>query len=346
MVKVGNALMRSTRTRPSSRTRALASAMRSSDAPISARYAAPASVSSTRRLRRRNSGVPSHASSPWICRLTAPWVTCSSSPARVKLRHLAAASKARKALRGGNWRIGRVRKDHLVRHHNSIASAMPMKDAPGSMLPSMTVRSNLGRSVRTLGRQCDGGRYMTPAVISLVLCAALLHATWNAVLRSSADRLWSITMMTIASSIAAFPATLVLALPTAASWPYIVISAALHAGYNLFLVLAYREGELGQVYPIARGSSPLLITLGAALFAGEQLSLLALSGVALVSLGIVSLARGKGSARPMSLATALTTGCFIACYTVTDGIGARLAGNPQAYSAWLFLLDGLPLPLI
>ena len=82
---------------------------------------------------------------------------------------------------------------------------------------------------------------MTPTVIALVLCAALLHATWNAVLRSSADRLWSITMMTIASSVAALPATLILALPAPASWPYILTSAALHAGYNLFLVLAWNR---------------------------------------------------------------------------------------------------------
>src|SRR5258708_7087330 len=172
---------------------------------------------------------------------------------------------------------------------------------------------------------------MSSAVILLVLCAAVLHATWNAVLRSGADRLWSITVMTTASSLAALPATLLLPLPAAASWPYILLSAGLHVGYNLFLVRAYRHGELIQVYPIARGSSPLLVTLGAAIFAGERLSLLALSGIVLVSLGIISLARGRGSARPMSLATALATGGFIACYTVTDGIGARLAGHPQAY---------------
>jgi drug/metabolite transporter (DMT)-like permease len=165
---------------------------------------------------------------------------------------------------------------------------------------------------------------VTPTVILLVLCAAVLHATWNAVLRSGADRLWSLTVMTVASSIAALPVALLLPLPAAASWPYILLSAALHVGYNLFLVRAYRHGELGQVYPIARGSSPLMVTLGAAIFAGEQLSPLALAGVALVSLGIISLSRGKGSARPMSIMTALATGGFIACYTVTDGIGARL----------------------
>jgi len=187
---------------------------------------------------------------------------------------------------------------------------------------------------------------MTPTIIALVLCAALLHASWNAVLRSGADRLWSIAVMSLASGVVSVPAVLVLALPAAPSWPYILLSAALHVGYNLFLVSAYRHGELGQVYPVARGSSPLLVTLGAALFAGERLGLPALLGVTFVSLGIISLARGKGSARPVSIGTALATGIFIAGYTVTDGIGARLSGDPQAYSAWLFLLDGLPMPLI
>jgi drug/metabolite transporter (DMT)-like permease len=187
---------------------------------------------------------------------------------------------------------------------------------------------------------------VTPAVILLVLCAALLHASWNAVLRSGADRLWSITVMTVAAGVAALPVALIRPLPATASWPYILLSAALHVGYNLFLVLAYRHGELGQVYPIARGSSPLLVTLGAAVFAGERIGLLALSGVVLVSLGIISLARGKGSARSMSIATALTTGGFIACYTVTDGIGARLSGDAHAYAAWLFLLDAFPMPIL
>jgi drug/metabolite transporter (DMT)-like permease len=166
------------------------------------------------------------------------------------------------------------------------------------------------------------------------------------VLRSGVDRLWSLTVMTIASSIVALPVALLLPLPTATSWPYILLSAALHVGYNLFLVRTYRHGELGQVYPIARGSSPLLVTLGAAIFAGEHLTLLALGGIALVSAGIISLARGSGSARPLSIATALATGAFIACYTVTDGIGARLSLNPQAYAAWLFFLDGFPLVAI
>ncbi|HWX01400.1 DMT family transporter [Collimonas sp.] len=196
---------------------------------------------------------------------------------------------------------------------------------------------------------------MTAGVIALVLCAALLHASWNAMLKSSGDRLWAITLMTIGSAVAALPIVLWAPLPAAASWPYILMSVALHAGYNLFLVRAYRAGDFGQSYPIARGSSPLLVSLGAAFFAGEQLGTLTLIGVALISAGIVSLAQIKfkrngntaGGYRqwdaPLS---AFTTGVFIAGYTIVDGLGSRLAGSAASYAGWMFLLDGLPLLVI
>jgi drug/metabolite transporter (DMT)-like permease len=179
---------------------------------------------------------------------------------------------------------------------------------------------------------------MTPLAIALVLAAALLHATWNAVLRSGADRLWSIAVMGIASGSTALPFALALPLPAPASWPYLLLSAVLQIGYSLFLVLAYRRGDFGQVYPIARGSAPLLVTLGAALFARELPSAAALAGIALVSLGILSLAYAGRHAPPIALGAALTTGLFIAAYGVTDGIGSRLSGAPIAYAAWLNVL--------
>jgi drug/metabolite transporter (DMT)-like permease len=112
----------------------------------------------------------------------------------------------------------------------------------------------------------------------------------------------------------------------------------------VFLVLAYRHAELGQVYPIVRGCVPLLVTLGAASFAGEQLSITAVSGIALVVLGVTSLALGKGRPSYTSVAAALATSLIIAAYTVTDGIGARLSGNTNAYVAWIFLLYGILMP--
>lgn len=187
---------------------------------------------------------------------------------------------------------------------------------------------------------------MSIGVIALVLCAALLHASWNALLKSSGDRLASLTIMTIGAGIGAIPLVLLTPLPNAAAWPYIILSAILHTGYNLFLIRAYRIGDFGQSYPIARGSSPLLVSLGAALLVGEQMSGYTWLGIALVSIGIISLAHVKDRHNLSGPIAAFTTGAFIAAYTVTDGIGARAAGDAMAYSGWLFVLDSFPLALI
>lgn len=187
---------------------------------------------------------------------------------------------------------------------------------------------------------------MSATIYLLVLSAALLHASWNAILKNGEDRFRSIVLMTAASSLACLPALFRLPVPLRACWPEVVLSSALHVGYNLFLVRAYRHGDLGQVYPIARGSSPLLVTLGAALVAGEQPGLLTAGGIVLVSAGILSLARGWTGASRAGIATALATGAFIAAYSVTDGVGGRLSGDPIAYSAWLFVLDGVPMVVI
>jgi len=182
---------------------------------------------------------------------------------------------------------------------------------------------------------------MTPAVVGLVLCAAILHASWNAFLRGSVDRLLTITVMCFAWTVIAAPFALFLPLPAVASWPYICLSCVLQVSYNILLVIAYRHAELGQVYPIIRGCAPLLVTLGAALFAHERLGLQSLAGIILVSLGVMSLSLGKRGTKIVAIVAAFATAFVIACYTVVDGIGARLAGSPYTYSAWLFLLNSI-----
>lgn len=183
-------------------------------------------------------------------------------------------------------------------------------------------------------------------IVLLILFAALLHASWNALLRGGADRLWSMTIMCLAVAIASVAIALFLPPPAKASWMYAAISATLHVGYNLFLVMSYRVGDLGQTYPIARGSSPILVTIAAAVLAGESVGMGALFGIVLVSAGIISLAfKGRRLAVP-SLPYALATGCFIAAYSVTDGIGVRLSGAPMAYTAWLCALWGILMPLV
>lgn len=187
---------------------------------------------------------------------------------------------------------------------------------------------------------------MTPLVVGLILGAALLHASWNAILRGGGDRLWSITVMCGMSALVAAPFLPFLAAPARASWPCIGFSAALQVCYCLFLVRAYREGGLAQVYPIARGTSPLLVTLGAAIVAGERPAPQALAGVALVSLGIMALAFEKARPGARTTLAAIATGMFVAAYTLTDGVGARLSGHAQSYAAWLFLVQGAAMPAV
>lgn len=187
---------------------------------------------------------------------------------------------------------------------------------------------------------------MTPLVIALVLGAAVLHASWNAALRAHLDRLQGITVMSATCALLALPFVFVMPAPDPASWPNIALSAALQIGYCFFLVRAYHSGDFGQIYPIARGASPLLVTLGATVIAGEHLAPLALMGVVLVSGGIFACARGVDRAHLGSVLAALGAGVFIAGYTLTDGSGARLSGHALSYAAWTFVAQGMPMPLI
>lgn len=179
---------------------------------------------------------------------------------------------------------------------------------------------------------------MSPWIAGLVLGSALLHASWNALLKGGGDRLHAITVMALAASLASAVWVIFLPAPLAASWFYIGLSVALHVVYNLLLVIAYRHGDLGVIYPIARGSSPLLVAAGAAILAGERLDAFTLAGIALVCCGIFGLVRERREGQlSRGMGPALLTGVTIAAYTVVDGIGSRASGNAWAYSAWLFL---------
>jgi drug/metabolite transporter (DMT)-like permease len=181
---------------------------------------------------------------------------------------------------------------------------------------------------------------MTASIAALVLFAALLHACWNAMLKGGRDGFWGMTVMGIATSLACAAALPFLPLPARASWPYIAGSALLHVGYNAFLVRAYRRGDFGSAYPIARGSSPLLVTLGAALVAQEVPTLIGMTGIVLVSIGIISLAFRGRQLPETGIFYALGTGFFIAAYSVTDGIGGRLSGSAVSYTLWMCVIWG------
>jgi drug/metabolite transporter (DMT)-like permease len=184
---------------------------------------------------------------------------------------------------------------------------------------------------------------METFVVLLVLMSALLHATWNAFLHLSEDRVWLLGMMAIPYIVVSAIGVIVLPLPAPAAWPYILASVVLEFGYCLALIRAYRSGDFGQIYPIARGLSPMLVFVGALVFAHEALKPLAAAGVALVSIGIISLAfRRNMQFSGESVPFALLTGFFIATYSVVDGIGARVAGNGLSYIMWVYLIWNVP----
>jgi drug/metabolite transporter (DMT)-like permease len=180
--------------------------------------------------------------------------------------------------------------------------------------------------------------------VALVLGAAVLHATWNAIVKGTRARALVLAAVAATNGTVGLGLLLWAETPDIASWPYIAASSVTHYGYYYFLALAYKWGDLSRVYPIARGSAPLLVSVGALLFAGEQLSTSGWGGVVLVSAGISILAffsKGPSIPDPRSTAAALATGLIIASYSVVDGIGVRLSGSPFGYMGWLFVTEFL-----
>jgi drug/metabolite transporter (DMT)-like permease len=187
------------------------------------------------------------------------------------------------------------------------------------------------------------------AVTAVVLLAAVLHATWNALLKGGQDRLAMFVVLDGTGLAMCLLAVPFLPGPAPASWVFIGLSTVLHIGYKLLLIESYRVGgDLSQVYPLARGSAPLLVAGLASVVAGERLGPLGLAGVVVVCLGLVLLvgvSRRLLVSEGRAVGFALATGVFIAAYTVADGVGVRRSGGALGYIAWLFLAEGLPLPL-
>lgn len=188
---------------------------------------------------------------------------------------------------------------------------------------------------------------MPLSIAAAVLLAALLHACWNAIVRVREDRLAVVTLLAGSAALVALPAAIVVPPPAPAAWPWLATSVALHLGYNVFLATAYNHGDLGRIYPLARGTAPVLTLVGTAVLVDESPGPVAIVGVLVVALGIVLLAFERGIlalvAAPRGVGFALTTALFIAGYSVVDGIGARASDSPHGYAVWLFVLDGIPL---
>jgi drug/metabolite transporter (DMT)-like permease len=183
---------------------------------------------------------------------------------------------------------------------------------------------------------------MAAPVLLMVLAAAAAHASWNAIAKAIPDQRAAAGLLSAAGAATGAVGVLVLPEPDRGSWPFIAVSSFLQAGYLLLLVRAYRYGEFSQVYPLARGMPPLLVTVVSVGLLGERLTGGQLAGVLLVSLALTALVFSGGRPRSGSgLGLAAATGVVIATYTLIDGVGVRHSGHPLSYAMWLFLLQGL-----
>ena len=184
-------------------------------------------------------------------------------------------------------------------------------------------------------------------VLGAVLFAALLHAGWNALVKSSRDKALDMAVIHLIGSVLALPLVMLVGWPRAEAWPFILASVLIHIGYYIATTRAYQHGDLGLTYPLMRGVAPLLVALSASFTLGETLSPLAWAGILGICCGVLLLGLSRHALRaPKAVGFALANAVIIALYTVVDGLGVRASGHALQYVATLFLLDGWPFGLL
>jgi drug/metabolite transporter (DMT)-like permease len=187
-------------------------------------------------------------------------------------------------------------------------------------------------------------------IFLIVLLAAAMHAGWNAILKIRLEPLLAMALIHVLLSFLVFPVLFFTGLPMPESWPWLAASVTIHIGYYFILSEAYRLADMSQVYPIARGSAPLITTAASIAIFGEKIPTAALLGILILGFGIFLMSIKTGAdAKSMdrkALFLALLTACTIALYTITDGTGARLSGNVLAYSCTLFFIEGIVFAVI
>jgi len=182
---------------------------------------------------------------------------------------------------------------------------------------------------------------MTAFALTIVLSAAILHALWNALVKAADNRMAIMGLISAGHVMLGVVLALQSPMPSAISWAYIAASTVIHFGYYYLLYHSYRLGDLSHVYPIARGMAPVLVAVGAQIFAGETLPPLAWLGVLVTSAGIFLLAGNifRSNTPPIVVVTAMATGVMIASYSLVDGLGVRVAGTETGYIGWLFISE-------
>jgi drug/metabolite transporter (DMT)-like permease len=178
-------------------------------------------------------------------------------------------------------------------------------------------------------------------VFLFVLFAALLHAAWNAMIKFGDDKLQGMVLLSVAHDLIGLAMVIAFPLPDRAAFGWLAVSVVLHWMYKAFLTLAYQRGDLSRVYPISRGTAPMIVLVISLLFLGDVISTTEIMGVTMIGVGILLMARGvfkhgeQLTLLPMALGAALGT----AGYTLADGIGARLSLHPSAFVGWVFVFD-------
>src|SRR6187551_709406 len=217
---------------------------------------------------------------------------------------------------------------------------MPPRRSASTCRARCNMPASAPRYGRRRRRRGDGQR-VDNLVFLAVLFAAACHAGWNALIKVGLDPLSTTTLISVGSGIVALAFSPFVRVPAWAAWPWLAASVVIHLVYFASLIEAYRTGDLGQVYPIARGSAPLMTATVTTLFVGETMSLVGWAGIVALVGGVFLLSArgGRDLVRfdRRAVGFALTTALTICAYSVVDGIGARLSGNPNGYSVWLFI---------
>lgn len=188
---------------------------------------------------------------------------------------------------------------------------------------------------------------MDPTVFLAVILAAACHAGWNAIIKLNVEPIVAVSLVALGCGLVTLPLVPFAGVPARESWPYLAVSVVVHLAYYIALAEAYRFGDMSHVYPLARGSAPLMTAIVGNFAIGEALGFLGWASIGLLTSGILLLSRRHGSGPQVlhgrSVAFALMTSVTIMAYSIVDGLGVRTSGNALAYSVWLFVLDTFPM---
>lgn len=178
---------------------------------------------------------------------------------------------------------------------------------------------------------------MTITVFCVLLFAALLHASWNAIVKASGDKLYAAIGVSGSAALTALVALPFAPQPSLASVPYLVLSSALQVVYTVLVAKTYQVSDMSQTYPLMRGTAPLLVAVISVAFLGDTLSPLAWTGIGVICLAILAMACNGRTRSGYGITLALINACFIAGYTLVDGTGVRLSDTALGYTLWSFL---------